>query len=138
MGLANRQVYVVGDDAQHNTAVSSLLNQRCDTLTVECWDTDAIIRLTPTTPVDVVVLDPLLPKYANSLEIFLNMANLLHAIPAFAQVPVVAMSAAEPAILIPFLREVGFRGFLRKPLNGTHFCNQLSDILDGKQVWEYR
>jgi len=78
------------------------------------------------------------PGLASRSDIFFNILHAVRRTPMLADVPAVVMSCAEPSILIPSLREVGYRGFLRKPLNCANFANQIADILDGKQVWEYR
>jgi CheY-like chemotaxis protein len=50
-------------------------------------------------------------------------------------VPIVAISAAELAIAIPRARELGFSGFISKPIDEALFAKQIAQILAGEQVW---
>jgi CheY-like chemotaxis protein len=136
MRLVTKRIIVVGDDDPHNAMISTLLTQYNPALQVECWGNDAVIGALPFA--DLLLLDPILPCKTLQLDIFLKTFTAIRRVPTLAATPAVAMSVVEPAILIPALREVGYRGFLRKPVNYTHFASQITDILDGKQVWEYR
>lgn len=138
MRLANKRIFVVGDDAQHNAAIRMLLGQHRVTLRVEGFDGETMTRRNVAWPADLILLDPMCADLATRSDMFFNILRAVRRTPALADVPAVAMSCAEPAMLIPSLREVGYRGFLRKPLNCANFANQIADILDGKQVWEYR
>ena len=138
MRLVNRHIYVVGDDAQHNAAVSLLLGQHSATLRVECWASDAISSVNPLSPADIILLDPMPSCKTMTANSFFTLFSHIRTVPALTGVPVVAVSLADPGTLIPFLREIGFRGFLRKPLNHATFANQVAEIVGGKQVWEYR
>lgn len=52
--------------------------------------------------------------------------------------PVVAVSAGTSAREINMARELGFDGFLCKPLKADLFQERVRDILAGKEVWEHR
>ena len=47
----------------------------------------------------------------------------------------VAVSALDPAIAIPKAKQVGFTGFIAKPIDLETFGDQLIDVLTGRAVW---
>jgi adenylate cyclase len=59
----------------------------------------------------------------------------IRAEPEFKDVPVVAVSAADPNTAIPQTRAKGFAGFIPKPIDDDLFPQQLLKILNSGQVW---
>ena len=55
--------------------------------------------------------------------------------PRLAEVPVIAYTVHTSEI--EQARQVGFDGFLGKPLSTTEFPDQIQRILRGEQVWSY-
>src|SRR5689334_8716731 len=80
-------------------------------------------------PVDVVFLDLEMPEF-NGYEVL----QRLRADPRFQAVPVVAYTVHISEINTA--QEMGFNGFLGKPLDSDRFPDQLNRILNGESVWE--
>jgi two-component system cell cycle response regulator DivK len=80
-------------------------------------------------PVDVVFLDLEMPEF-NGYEVL----QRLRADARFQNVPVVACTVHISEINTT--QEMGFDGFLGKPLDADRFPQQLQRILSGESVWE--
>jgi len=78
--------------------------------------------------VDVIFLDLEMPGQ-NGYQIF----NALKADPRFRDVPIIVYSVLTTEINT--VRQMGFHGFLSKPLDADDFSEQLASILRGESVW---
>lgn len=78
---------------------------------------------------DVVFLDLELPNY-NGFEVLQDLRR--H--PLTTSVPIIAYSVHISEL--NEARDAGFDGFLSKPLNMSHFPNQLQKIFNHEPVWE--
>lgn len=79
--------------------------------------------------VDVIFLDLEMPE-VNGYEVL----RLIKANSRFQSVPVVAYTVHVSEINTA--QEMGFDGFLAKPLDSDRFPDQLNRILNGEPVWE--
>lgn len=52
--------------------------------------------------------------------------------------PVVAVSAGTSSREINIAKDLGFDGFLCKPLKASSFPERVREVLSGKKVWEHR
>jgi two-component system cell cycle response regulator DivK len=80
---------------------------------------------------DLVLLDLHLP-YEDGFEVLAKIRND----PRYCQAWVVAVTADVQPETMKRAREAGFDGFIGKPLNLEKFPRQLSDVLQGKAVWD--
>lgn len=80
-------------------------------------------------PVDVVFLDLEMPD-VNGYQLL----QTLKANPRFQSVPVIAYTVHVSEITVT--QELGFNGFIAKPLDADRFPAQLQRILSGQPVWE--
>ncbi|MBK8137272.1 MAG: response regulator [Chloroflexi bacterium] len=89
-----------------------------------------LLQLTKFVP-DLIILDLNLGRYTSGFEIFEETRKL----PEYAHVPIVAVSASEPAVVVPKCRTMGFNGFIAKPIAEALFEDQLVRLLQGESVW---
>ena len=78
--------------------------------------------------IDLVFLDLELPGI-NGLEVFQN----LKANDRFQEVPIIAYTVHVSEINT--VRQLGFQGFIGKPIDADKFPKQLHRILNGESVW---
>ncbi|MFK7803309.1 MAG: response regulator, partial [Anaerolineae bacterium] len=55
--------------------------------------------------------------------------------PSLEGVPVVAVSAADPSVEIPRTKEMGFSGFISKPIKHNLLPKQILAIMNGEEIW---
>lgn len=58
--------------------------------------------------------------------------------PTLSQVKIVALTAGTQEPEVNKARELGFDGFISKPLKPSEFTSQVQDILHGLSVWDHR
>jgi CheY-like chemotaxis protein len=92
---------------------------------------DTVQRLVDFAPVDLILLDLMLPNNVSGYDIF----DRIGAFSDFAKVPIVAVSAADPGVAVPKVRAKGFAGFIAKPIEFEIFPSQIARILNNQPVW---
>ncbi len=132
MRLANKRIFIIEDDPKNLTIMQVLLHQ-CKVQThFERWGKDTVSRLEKFAPVDMILLDLNFPNNVTGYDIFDDIRK----VPAFASVPVVAVSASDASTAIPKTQAKGFAGFISKPIDIMLFPEQIASILDGKKIWQ--
>jgi CheY-like chemotaxis protein len=129
--LENKRIFIVEDNLQNRVVFQILLNAQGALIEFDRWGRDTMSRLQGFDPVDLIILDLMLGGGVTGYNIF----DQIRSFPHFAQTPIVAISAADPAIALPKTQAQGFSGFIAKPIDDTLFADQLVDILAGKPVW---
>lgn len=81
--------------------------------------------------VDLILMDLMLPD-ADGFE----SLGSLRSNPRFASVPIVAVTANTSRPYIQRARDLGFDGFIGKPLDPDRFPEQVRKALQGEEVWE--
>lgn len=119
---------LVIDDNATNVKVLAALLAKQGVRTTEVTDPRALAALLPTlAPVDVVFLDLEMPGLDGYevLRILRRRLGATHIIACTVHTNEIALA-----------KQIGFDGFVGKPLDGTRFPEQLARILSGEGVWE--
>lgn len=131
MGLEGKHIFIVEDDVHNRLVYKLLLFGHGATVDFEGWGPDAIRHLKKLAKVDLIILDLMLQRGKSGYEIFAEIRKLHE----YDDVPIVAVSAAEPGVAIASTREQGFSGFVAKPIDQCRFPKQIEQIMEGKEVW---
>jgi CheY-like chemotaxis protein len=126
--MSNAHALIIDDNAQNLEVLGRLLTANGVSYTA-VQDTNSLDHILGSeSHIDVVFLDIEMPR-RNGYEILgllrQNYGSALR---------IVACTVHTNEISTA--REIGFDGFLAKPLNPTIFAAQLSQILDGTPVWD--
>lgn len=132
MSLSGKRIFVVEDNLENRIVIDVLLKEKGATTYFDRWGKFTIQRLRDFVPVDMILLDLMLPKGLTGYAIF----DSIRECPEFAGVPVVAVSAADASEAIPKAKAKGFAGFISKPLDFVKFAEQIETILAGKAIWK--
>jgi CheY-like chemotaxis protein len=133
-GLSGKRVGVIDDQADNIFVLLTLLKQLGATGVVVWWTADQVSRTARALPLDAIMLDLMLPGSRSGYAVI----EELRAIPGLEEVPIVAVSAADTATALPKARELGFDGFISKPIDSDLFPQQMESILNGEPVWAVR
>ena len=95
------------------------------------WGTGAMQRLQAFSPVDIILLDLMLPNSLTGYEVF----DQIRQVPEFDSVPIVAVSAADASAAIPKARAQGFNGYIAKPIDYDLFPRQVEKLINREPVW---
>lgn len=133
VNLKNKRIFYIEDNVQNRALIQLLLEQNGAMVNFERWGDKEDIkqRMAAFDKIDLILLDLMFPKNVSGYDIF----DFLRTLPAYNHVPIVAISAADPAIEMNKARAKGFAGYISKPISLLHFPNQISQVLDGKPVW---
>ena len=128
--LKNKFIFIVEDNAQNRVVYQMVLGMSGARVDFERWGREVISRL-KMRQVDLIILDLMLYNGISGYEIFTEIRKNSD----YDQVPIVAVSAAEPAVALPKTQQMGFSGFIAKPVDDDLFPKQIAQILAGQPIW---
>jgi len=123
--LQRKRIFIIEDNVQNKTIMQLLLEMQGATIAIDRWGRDTIARLQAFAPVDIILMDLMLPNNVTGYALF----DLIHVMPEFAHVPIIAVSAADASESIVKTRDHGFAGFIAKPIEFETFAHQIVQIL---------
>ncbi|MFK7804658.1 MAG: response regulator [Anaerolineae bacterium] len=130
--LKNKTIFIVEDDAFNLAIIRTLLRHQGAIVPFDHWGDNTITRIQKySTKIDMILLDLMLYDGISGHDIF----KLIKEQPALSDIPVVAVSAADPGIEIPKTQAAGFNGFISKPIKPQIFPKQIVALLNGKEIW---
>jgi CheY-like chemotaxis protein len=132
--LAGRRIFIVEDHPANMAIAKTLLERNGALVEYERWGFGTQEKLAKFAPVDLILLDLMLPKSLSGFDLFTHIRSL----EGCATVPIVAYSASNPSEAIPKAQAMGFAGYIAKPLDYDAFAGQIEQILNGKSVWVAR
>ena len=132
MLLENKHIFMVEDSALSIAIIRTALIAQGATVPYDhLGDTTLGSMLTYPFPLDLILLDLILPGRRSGYDIF----NAIKANTKLQDVPIVAVSGSNPHEEIPQAQSLGFSGFIRKPVSHK-LPHQIISILSGTAVWE--
>jgi CheY-like chemotaxis protein len=132
MLLKDRHIFIVEDNPQNRVVFQLALIRHGAQVAFDRWGRDAVFRLRGTHRYDLIILDLMLVGGISGFDLH----DEIRAMPEYAAVPIVAVSAMEPAVALPKARAQGFAGFIAKPIDVQHFPRQLASIIEGQPIWD--
>ena len=131
MSLRGKQILIIEDNILNRVVYQITLGVKGANLVFDRKGRDAIVQLQMSLHWDLIILDLMLYGGISGFDVFKEIRRL----PTYAYVPIVAVSASDPTTAIPKARELGFFGFISKPINEALICSQLEAIMAGEQIW---
>jgi len=129
--LDKKRIFMVEDNLENRIIFQLALVRTTAVLEFDRWGRDTLRKLNWFMPVDLILLDLMLPHGESGYDIF----DQIRKVPDFAHIPIAAVSASDPNIAIPKCREKGFSGFIAKPIDDDLFVDQLEKLINGESVW---
>jgi CheY-like chemotaxis protein len=131
MQLENKRIFLVEDNIGNQTITKTLLEAHGAIVALHRTGRDVIPHLDKFFPVDLIVLDLMLPDGVTGYDIF----SAIRGHSKFDTVPVIAMSVVDRSEVIPQAKKRGFSGFISKPINFRVFPEQIARIIGGELIW---
>ena len=131
MKLIGKNIFIVEDNTMNRVIYQISLGKSGAFLEFDRWGRDTLDKMKYMKLIDLIILDLMLPQGESGFAIF----ERIRRIPKYTNVPIVAVSASEPAVAIPKAQELGFSGFIAKPINPELFPEQISQLLQGQELW---
>jgi CheY-like chemotaxis protein len=129
--LKGKNILIVEDDMLNRVVYQITLGVQGALLDFDRWGREALDRLKKGRTWDLIILDLMLRNGVSGFDIF----QAIRALPEYNHIPIVAVSASEPSIAMPKARELGFSGFISKPIDEGQFADQIARLIAGEQIW---
>lgn len=129
--LDKKRIFMVEDNPGNRAVAKMILELSGATIASSRLGFDALKLMETFAPVDIILLDLMLPNGVSGYDLF----DQIRKVPAYDNVPIVAISAADASHEVPKVRERGFAGFIAKPLEADLFPAQILKIINGTPVW---
>lgn len=130
--IRDKRIFMVEDNQANAAIIQMLLEQEYAKVIRGRWGGQETLNLLrQNLPIDVILMDLMLPNGVTGFDVF----EMIREIPEFKQIPVIAVSASEPAVAVPKVRTMGFSGFIAKPIDFMRFGDQICAVLDGTDRW---
>jgi CheY-like chemotaxis protein len=131
MILKRKHIFIVEDNLTNRVVFQMSLIMEGAKVDFERWGRDTITQMRDYVHIDLIVLDLMLPNGVTGYDIFTQ----IRAHHEFDEIPIVAVSAAESAVAIPKTQEMGFSGFIAKPIDEFLFPRQIARIINQEKLW---
>jgi len=131
MLLKGKRIFLTEDNLTNRSVIQLLLERDGAVFAFERWGFDTLERLQKFAPVDIILLDLMLPNGVTGFDLY----DQIRGLPDFQHIPIVAVSAKDPSIAIPEVQAKGFNGFIAKPINRLRFAQQIAWAIEGKPIW---
>jgi CheY-like chemotaxis protein len=131
MLLKDRNIFIVEDNLQNRVVFQVALTRYGALVEFDRFGKDVVHRLNYMGKIDIIILDLMLAEGVSGFDLY----DEIRALPKFSVVPIISVSAMDPALAIPKMRPKGFAGFIAKPIDSYLFAKQIARIIDGEQVW---
>lgn len=133
MILKGKRIFLTEDNLTNRSVMQLLLEIEGATFAFERWGNDDCKALIAFAPVDIILLDLMLPNNLTGFDVY----DQIRRHPQFDHVPIAAVSAKEPDLAIPEAMAKGFDGFIRKPINRLSFARTIAKIINGDKIFEH-
>jgi len=131
MLLNRKRIFIVEDNAGNLAIMQTILDQHGAKVFFERWGRNTCDRLRAVLPIDLILLDLMLPDGVTGYQVF----DTIQLLPDLAHIPVVLVSAADVDAERETAMRKGLRGFISKPIRVTTFARFVVDAIEGNQVW---
>lgn len=131
MSLRNKHIFIVDDNALNRATYQLILFAKGAYVEFDRWGRDTVKLLQRARNIDLIILDLMLPMGASGYNLF----TLIRQMPGYETTPIIAVSASDPYSAMEKCREMGFSGYIAKPINEELFPDQLARVIQGEQVW---
>lgn len=130
MLLDGKRVYVIEDEKYNYIVFKVLLEEHGAEVVFGGWSKNTLRRIKDNPP-DLILLDLMFPNGVSGFDIFAELRqeeSLKH-------VPIIAVSASNASVAMSKARQMGFSGYISKPINFQLFPTQILSVLNGETVW---
>lgn len=131
MLLNGKKIYMVEDNEDNIYVIMSVLRHYGASVQIDWWAKGEPVKVVKALPLDLIILDLMLPYGRSGYDVFEEIRTL----PELRPIPIVAVSAADSSVAMPRAIQMGFNGFISKPIEFELFPKQIASLIAGQAVW---
>ena len=128
MQLLSKKIFILEDNSMNRVVFRISLVSQGAYIEFDQWGRDTMEKIEAYEP-DLIILDLMLPSGKSGYEVFKEIRQNSK----FDHVPVVAISASEPAVALPKTKQMGFSGFIAKPIDEAELLDTCERTLKKHQ-----
>jgi CheY-like chemotaxis protein len=129
--VSGKRVFIL-EDNPGNLAIMTIALERDGAVCIfDRWGTQTIQKLLAGLPIDLLLLDLMLPGGISGFDVFKEIRE--HS--SLANIPAVLVTASDLGAVLPKAQALGFAGLIGKPIRMHTFAKHLAKILAGEPVW---
>ena len=129
--LEGKRIFLLEDDVNNLAIIMSILKRNRALVLYDTWGTATVKKIRKHLPLDLILLDLMLPGGVSGYDVFQEIKQVNELV----HIPVVAVTAADPSVEMPKARDLGFSGYISKPVRNRTFPVALVHIIEGEPVW---
>lgn len=129
--LKGKRIAIIEDNITNMAVFATALRRHGVSVLQDAWNTGTSDFLIDSLPVDLILLDIMLRRGINGYEVFQEWQT--H--PELREIPVIAVSSLDAESEIPKAKNMGFAGFIAKPISLVSFPQQIANCIAGEKVW---
>lgn len=130
--LSGKRIFIFEDNPENRVITRFSLSRFGVVVQSDHSGREAIRKLKQFAPVDLIIMDLMMGMGSDGFTI----AQEIRQDPALANIPILAVSATDSSTAIPRCREMGFIGFVSKPINDDRFPDQVAKAIAHIEVWD--
>lgn len=131
MILKGKHIFVVEDDRNNMAVMMTILQQAGAMVHADRWGKHTVDVIQKLDGIDLILMDLMLPRGVTGYDVFANLQKT----PELCNIPTVIVSASDPVLEMRKARDMGFAGFISKPIDYRTFARLLAKVFDGQEVW---
>ncbi len=130
--LTDARIFMVEDDPSNAAIIQMLLEQQMAKVFRGRWGgKETLDLLNKYKPIDLILMDLNLPNGVTGFDVL----TMIRQQEEWENVPIIAVSASDPSVVLAKVRDTGFSGFIAKPIDFIMFPDQILAVLDGSDRW---
>jgi two-component system, cell cycle response regulator DivK len=130
--LKGKRIFIVEDNLTNMAVFATALRREGAQVIQDSWNTGSITLLMQNLPVDIILLDLMLRRGISGYDTIQAIKQQ----PELAAIPVLAVSSLDAETEIPKAKELGFVGFIPKPIRLLDFPKQILACIEGEELWQ--
>jgi CheY-like chemotaxis protein len=131
MQVEDKRIFLVEDNVGTCALIQLLLEQQGAQVFFGYGGTSILAALSDAEPIDLIILDLMLWDGITGHNIYDDIRSLRK----YNNIPILAVSAADPDTAIQETKARGFSGFIGKPIDYNLFPKLIAQVLAGESIW---
>jgi CheY-like chemotaxis protein len=128
--LKDKHIFIIEDNLANRAVMLTMLQREGAKTSFDQWGTNAVERMRGAGKIDLILMDLMLPRGLTGYDIFDQIKST-----ELAGIPVVIVSASDANVEMKKARQLGFSGYIGKPINPKTFAAHIANVLAGQEVW---
>lgn len=129
--LNGKHIFVFEDDSVNLAVMSGILSRYGAIIHFDRWGEKTAAKLKIMRKVDIILLDLQIGHKIKGFDVYEEIRSMAH----YQTVPIVAVTALDSTTHMKKARNMGFDGYITKPLDFLVFPEYIARLIAGEKIW---